>query len=207
MSNRLSFSSRYLKTLLSGAVAALLLSSCASGPKVFVNQNPAADFSGYQTYNYTEMLGTDEEKGYRSILSNYLIAATDREMQARGYRQADEPDLLINFYVNTTEKVRSTTSPTVPGGYYGYRGRYYGAYGGYETQVTQYTEGTLNIDLVDRRLGELAWEGVTVGKITEEVRQNLRAAVNNAVREVFSYYPYAAAGFIPPQSTAAAGTP
>ena len=180
-----------------GLMAALSLASCTSGPKVFVNENPAAKFGDYATYGYRAQLATDERRGYRSILSNYFIAAMDREMAARGYKKSDNPDVLVNFFVATEEKIRTTSSPTM-GGYYGYRGGYYGAYGGYETQVTQYTEGTVNIDLIDKQAGELAWEGVAVGKITDSVKENLELAISSVVREVMTKYPYSAPGFVPP---------
>lgn len=189
--------------LITLAASVLALSGCASGPKVFVNENPGADIGAYQTYNYETKLGTDERSGYRSILSKHLMNAMDRELQSRGYVKSDTPDMTVNFYVHTEEKVRTTSTPTAPvGGYYGYRSGYYGAYGGYggyETRVTQYTEGTLNIDLIDRAAKELAWEGVTVGRITDEVRENLEAAVNTAVGDVLSKFNYTAAGFVPPQ--------
>jgi hypothetical protein len=187
-----------LSTLIVAAVAATLLAACASAPKIFVNQDPNADFSTYKTYNYEPVLGTDERKGYRSILSNYMVAAVDREMQSRGYVLSDNPDLLINFYLHTEEKIRTTSSPSM-GGYYGYRGGYYGSYGGYDTTVTQYTEGTLNIDLIDSTTATLIWEVVTVGKITDKVLENLEEEVNAAVPELMAQYTQYASGFVPPQ--------
>jgi hypothetical protein len=191
---------RVFTALFVTAAAALVLASCSSGPKIFVNQDPNANFSTYKTYNYLEPLGTDERKGYRSVLSNYLISAMDREMQSRGYTKAADPNLWVNFHVYKEEKVRATSTPTM-GGYYGYRGGYYGAYrgygGGYDTTVTQYTEGTLNIDIVDNKSDTLVWEGVAVGTITDKVRENLEAAANSVVSEVMVKYPYTAAGFVP----------
>lgn len=178
--------------------AAMLLASCASSPKIFVNQDPNANFANYKTYNYEPVLGTDERKGYRGILSNYLVEAMNQEMQARGYTLANDPDLLVNFYLHTEEKIQTTQSPSMGGGYYGYRGGYYGAYGGYDTTVTQYTQGTLNIDIVDRATATLLWEGVGVGRITDKVRENVQGAVNKAVPEIMTKYAHYAAGFVPP---------
>lgn len=197
---RLSLSVRTTTNLIAVFIAAAGLAACTSGPKIFVNQNPEANFDNYKTYNYQQILGTDEKDGYRSILSNYLISAVDREMQGRGYKRSDEPDLLINFYVNSQEKIRTSQTPTM-GGYYGYRGGYYRAYGGYETTVTQYTEGTLNIDMVDRKTRTLAWEGVAVGRVTDKVRQNLQAAVNSAVGEIMGKFDHFAPGYVPATTT------
>ncbi|MCP4877718.1 MAG: DUF4136 domain-containing protein [Gammaproteobacteria bacterium] len=189
-----------LSTFFIIAVVTTLLAACASSPNIFVNEDPNADFSKYSTYNYEKVLGTDEGKSYRSILSNFMIAAMDREMQSRGYKKADNSDLIVNFYIHTEEKIQATSSPSM-GGYYSYRRGYYrayGAYGGYDTTITQYTEGTLNIDIVDNTTDILAWEVVTVGKITDRVRNNLEVAVNTAVPELMANYPYVAAGYVPP---------
>lgn len=188
--------SKYKKLAVT-SIAALILAGCSSGPKIFANVSPVADFGTYKTYNFASVLGTDNREGYRSILSNYLIAAGDREMQARGYVKSDMPDLILNFYVHTKEKIRTTTSPsTSMGGYYGYRGARYGTYGGYETQTTQYTEGTVNIDIVDNKKGQLAWEGIAVGRVSDDVMENLEEAANNVVVEIFSKFSYTAPGFV-----------
>jgi Domain of unknown function (DUF4136) len=180
-----------------------LLAACSSSklfdPKIFVNQDPAADFSQYRTYNYEAQLGTDERRGYRSILSTYLVDAMDIQMQQRGYTKSDNPDLLINFYVAKEQKIKATQTPTmVGGGYYGYRSGYYGAYGGYDTTVTQYTQGTLNIDLVDNRTKTLVWEGVAVGRVTDKARENAQLAVNSAVTDTMAKYAHVAPGFVLP---------
>jgi hypothetical protein len=178
-------------------LASLTLAACSSSPKLFVNQDPNADFSSYSTYNFEANLGTDERAGYHSILSQYLITATSRELEARGYTQAENPDLSINFNISSTEKIRTTSSPSMSGGYYGYRG--YGAYGGYDTTVTQYTEGTVNIDLIDTTGSnkQLVWEGIAVGKISDDVLENLEQAAYAVVEDIFSKYPYVAPGYVP----------
>jgi hypothetical protein len=177
------------------ATVALLLAGCASGPKLFVNEDPSVDFTTYRTFAFAEPLGTDRPE-YSSMLSTYLRNAARRELEARGYRFSEtSPDLLVNFYVKTTEKVTSTSVPTGPAygaGYYGYRGMNYGVWTGYETQVSQYTEGTLNVDMVDSKLRRLVWEGVAVGRVRDSVRENLQQAVDEVMAQVFARYPHSA---------------
>jgi hypothetical protein len=184
-------------------LASLTLAACSSSPKLFVNQEPNADFSSYSTYNFEANLGTDEKAGYHSILSQYLITATSRELEARGYTQAENPDLSVNFNVLTKEKIRTRSSPSMSGGGYGGYGGYrgYDAYGGYETTVTQYTEGTVNIDLIDTSGSkkQLVWEGIAVGKISDDVLENLEQAAYAVVEDIFSKYPYVAPGYVPPE--------
>ncbi len=189
---------RVIPTRIILIVAGFYLAGCATGPRLYSTQNPQANFAVYQTYGYVEQMGTDAPGGPTTLLTQFLRAAVDREMQARGYSYADQGgDLLVNFYVETQEQIRTRTTPAsgaaVGVGYYGYRGGYYGTWGGYsQTEITQYTEGTLNIDLVDTQRGELVWEGVAIGRITEETRQNLQAAVDAVVPQVFGQYPHRA---------------
>lgn len=169
--------------------ATLAIGACASGPKIFTNTDSSADFSRYQTYGFFEELATDRAD-YESTESRLLKAAVTREMNARDLSFSDQPDLKINFFVNTQEKIRSRSTPTA-GGYYGYRGTRYGAWGNYgtETRIDQYTEGTLTIDVVDSETRNLVWDGAIVGKVTDEVRNNLETVINDAVTAIFTKFP------------------
>lgn len=182
--------SRRGRCALAGLLAALLLAGCASGPSIYVNTDPSASFANYRTFNFMTPLGTDRP-GYSSVLSEYLRAAATRELEARGYQKSDNPDLLVNFNVQTKEKIQSSTMPTGPayGGYYGYRSGYYGTWGGYETQVTQYTEGTLTVDIVDAARKQLAWDGTAIGRVREEARKNLQPAVDKVMAQIFEKFP------------------
>ena len=172
-------------------LAVVLITGCASGPSIYVNTDPAATFATYRTYNFATPLGTDGP-GYSSMLSQYLRQATSRELEARGYQRSDSPDLLVNFNVQTKDKIQTTTTSAGPryGGYYGYRTGYYGVWGGYDTQVTQYTEGTLTIDIVDAVRKQLAWEGTAVGRVREKDRSNLKPVIDDLVAQFFSKYSY-----------------
>jgi len=168
---------------------ALSLVACASTPLTYSNIDRSADFARYSTFGFFDKLSTDKEQ-YESMESNFLKVAVSQEMARRGFRYADNPDLLINFYVNTEEKIRTRSAPTL-GAYYGYRSSRYDAWGGYgyETRVDQYTEGTLNVDIVDAKTGKLVWEGIIVGRVTEKVLRNLEPVIDEAVREIFKLFP------------------
>jgi len=172
-------------------LVAWLCAGCAAGPSIYVNTDPVANFSAYRTYDFESPLGTDKPD-YASVLSQYLRAATARELESRGYQRSDKPDLIINFNVQTKEKVETSSMPSGPrfGGYYGYRSGYYGVWGGYETQTTQYTEGTLTVDVVDGARKQLVWEGTVVGRVRDEDRANLQAAIDKVIPQIFAKYPY-----------------
>jgi len=171
------------------------LAACAISPRIYSSQKPQVNFADYRTYSYVSDLGTDEPGQPRRLLTQYLIAAVDREMQARGYRYVPEGgDLLVNFYVETEEKIQSRpatpTGPYLGFGYYYYRHGLYMGWRAYpEAEISQYTEGTLNIDIVDAAERELVWEGVAIGRVTEAARRDVQGAVDSVVPRVFEEFP------------------
>jgi len=180
----------YLLCLLGVAAIA----GCAATQRVVrSDHDPSADFARFKTYGFFAKLGTDEV--YTTLLTKYLKEAVSREMDRRGYRYAEEPDLLVNFHAKVKEKQQVVSSPAYGHyGYYGYRWGYYAPWGGYgyDTYVKEYTEGTLNIDLVDRSDMQMVWEGVAIGRVTEEDYANLKRTVDEAVAAIFEKYPYRA---------------
>ncbi len=178
------------------AGAAIALSACATAPRVYSSQKPNVDFASYATYGYVAELGTDEPGAPQSLLTQYLVAAVDREMQAAGFQYVEEDaDLLVNFYVETRDRMQSRISgpgPTsyVGVGYYMYRHGLYAAWRSYpDAEVEMYTEGTLNIDLADARQRELVWEGIAIGRVTEAVRRDVQGAIDDVVPRMFALFP------------------
>ena len=108
-------------------------------------------------------------------------------MKARGYTLSDDPDLLINVSARLEDKTKVTTyNDPYPAGYYGYRRGYYDPWYGYgygtQTHVSQYTEGTINIDMVDARAKRMVWEGVGVGRLKENrTNEQVRQAISDGV--------------------------
>jgi hypothetical protein len=192
------------KITLALAAFALLATTtgCSSQSKLRSAYDDTLDFGQYSTYNFYSDPGPDESE-YQSLFTQYMIAAIDKEMQARGYTISDAPDLLVNFNIQVQDKTKVTTSPSMgmSGGYYGYRGGYYDPWMGYgygtETHVSQYTEGTFNIDLVDPKLKRLVWEAVGVGRITDKALANMREGVREGVPRYFALYPFVAGDGIP----------
>ena len=179
---------------LAAAAGLLALGGCASGPDVRVDYDRTADFSGYKTFAFVSPLGTDRG-GYQSVVSQHLKAATQREMQARGMRlDPAAPQLLVNFSATLSDKLLVTRMPTMGVGYYSYRGGLYSTWPLYadHTTVSQYKEGTLNIDVVDAARKQLVWESVVTDSVTQQMLDDVPAAVNVAVKAAFAKYPVAA---------------
>lgn len=182
-----------LKLALVGAMA-LVLSACASGPRVYTDADPTADFGQFQTYAFLEAAGKNAEAQYQTLSGQRVEDAIALAMQARGYKlDIEQPDLLINFHLKTEEKTRSSP-PVYVGGYYGYRSGMYVGWPGYiePGYVDSYTEGTLTVDLVNRRSNQMVWEGTAVARVTSAVREAPNETVRGAVASIFAQYPYRA---------------
>ena len=187
------------------AFAATALAGCASGPDVRGDYDRSADFGKYRTYGFVAQAGTDSGD-FKSLSTLLLQNAASREMGARGYRRADNPDLVINFKGKLEEKVdvESTPAPYYgPGwGYGGWGGAYYGGWGGTEVSTRRYNVGTRVMDVVDREKRQVVFQGGVEGVVTKEMMQNREASINAAVTQIFSKYPFVAgqsAPVAPPQ--------
>ena len=188
--------------LISTAILAIVLAACGPSVKVRTDTAPNVDMGSYHTYGFFTKLGLEEEGG-SSILGEHFRNAISTQMNSRGYRQADAPQLQINVTAATDDKVRVNTyqDPYLYGGYYGGYGVYgRGVWGGpmfyggaTRTTVTQYTQANVYIDLVDASQHKLVWQGVATFTLTDKMQQQAQQAVNNTVSEIFAKYPVPAA--------------
>lgn len=173
------------------AICAFMVASCASTPNTVSNVDPEADFSQYKTFGFFDPLATDNV-GYESLVSSFLKVAMAQQMTRRGFTYAEDPDLKINFYVYSKEKIRSRSVPSA-GAYYAYRDPFFYdpwlTYPTYETRIDQYTEGTLNIDVVDADAKKLVWEGAVSGRVTDEAVEQLEKTIDDAVAAIMADFP------------------
>ena len=178
------------------AVAALvgLVGCAATAPDIRTDYDRSVDFSRYRSFGFVPE-PTETRAGYETIAGKYIRAAVVRQMEQRGYTQSDNPDLLINYSMKFEPK-QSVTPYTTLRPYYGYRSNRYRTWAGYQWETdaitSDYTEGTLNIDIVERGQKQLVWEGVAVGTVSQEDQENREAAVTSAVGQIFAKYPFAA---------------
>jgi hypothetical protein len=176
------------------AAAALALAGCATttGSDITINYDRTADLGSFKTYGFPESVGTDRA-GYSTLVTSYFKDAVNREMQRRGYvYDAEDPDLLVNFFSNVREvtDVRTTPSASFGYGYYGYRYGMYGAWPLYDQDeyAVRYKVGTVNLDIVDGERMQLIWEGVAEGRIEREDMTNPRVAIDAVVAELFQRF-------------------
>lgn len=189
---------RYITACL---LLAALATGCSTGPQVRSAVAPEINVeSDFQTFSFFPELSTDRA-GLHTILSRQLVASTRREMEVRGFSYVDNPaeaDLLINFHTDVAEqfRVRGTTQHWHGNTFWNHRRGFYDPWPGHRrwpthstVSVDQYSEGSLNIDVVDADTNMLVWEGVATKRLTQRTLNDLGPAIDNAVHLMFQRFP------------------
>ena len=149
---------KHLLGLALGALITSLIGGCATtnAPTTRIDYDKTADFSVYRTYGFPKETGTDRG-GYATLVTSYFKSSVSTAMEARGYKySAENPDLLVNFYMNTRERTEIRPGFDTGYGYYGYRSGLYSPW--YDDRTITYQVGTINVDL-GRRLGRQRFGG------------------------------------------------
>ena len=175
------------------SLLALVLAGCAaSGPTIMVNTAPGTDLSGFETFNFLQPLGTDRDNGARTPMSSMLADAMTRELTTRGLTQSDSPDLMVDFFVTTEDRmdVRTTRNSSMHSVHSVHRSHWgrssFSTWPTYQTTVRQYTQGTLLVDLIDPAANALIAEGAAQNRISsnELTRQQAGDIVAQIMTEI-----------------------
>jgi hypothetical protein len=167
------------------ATMAVLAAGCGHSIEV---QTMAAPDAGFASLHAFRMLpgparrdgrvpsGEDDPMLSNSIANQSLRERISRAFQARGYTLDERnPDFAVAFYATAREKLDVTTWD------YGYPiDPRWGRYGPPMQTVTQYTEGSVIIDVVKPRTGELLWRGVGKAELEGSADENLQRLVKAA---------------------------
>ncbi len=178
------------RSSLPAAVLVLLaiLTGCASGPTIITNADPTVDFMAIRSFDFLTPLSTDRGST-RTLLSTQLINATTAELESRGWRRdSSNPDVLINFLLETQDQIRSRQTSGSVGMH---RSGRYGMWGGTMSTPTieTVTQGMLSIDMIDPAQNQLIWEGSATNRVTDQIRRNQAEATQAFVAEIFRDFP------------------
>lgn len=188
------------------AVVAMLLAACATVPTVHTQSALNLDLTRYSTFGFVKHPGTDRGN-YRSFTTQDLERAVTRQMQARGFHESAQPQLLIDFHTSVQNKVEGNwASPGYGWGWgWGWRGGwgpYWGApgwwgpgpwgfgYGGWGA-VQTYSEGTLTISVIDAKTQDAIWSGSAVALITRDTLARPQQSIDQSVGAIFAKFPKA----------------
>lgn len=171
----------------------LILFSCST-VDVYSDYDKNTDFSNYKTYAFYKK-GIDKVE-ISDLDKRRILRAIEHELKAKGMVVSDNPDVLINIFTKSQEKINVYNNsyngwyPWYYGYGYGYGGYYGPGYGFGYMNVSTSTEGTLFIDLIDARKKELAWQGIGTGLLSYEKDINKKEAkINEFVSKIMMAYP------------------
>ncbi|SHL10911.1 DUF4136 domain-containing protein [Hymenobacter psychrotolerans] len=136
---------------------ALSVAACSPVRVESTTQAPDVDFASYKTYNFLDVTARNED-AFRGSSANVdeLKRAVAREMELRGYRRADTPELWVNIGVVTEEKVQTRETNIQWDGprYIGQRNYHWQSQ---QVPTGTYREGTATVDVVDAARNQQIW--------------------------------------------------
>lgn len=157
----------------------LLLSGCST-VRVTVNYDDHVNFSDYKTFAFAEPR-QNKKTGYQHFVTKSILLKIEPLLEEKGLKKTTDrnADLMVHFYT-LVKNQRQYISPS-------YRvdrwGRVWHQRPGH---VRRYKEGTLVIDMVDRRQKELVWQGVGSGVLNP---RNPQEHFLEAVQEILKDFP------------------
>jgi hypothetical protein len=169
---------------------ALGLAACSSEQATTqVDSRPGVNLARYHTYNFMDAVARNDS-AFKNSGSNIfdLKRAVTRELEARGFQKAEQPDLWVNLALvtQTRTQTRQANYQTDGAPYYIGQRNYHWQAG--DIPVGQYQEGTATIDLVDATRKELVWQGTT-SAILSHTPTKAAKQIDKGVADVFAKFP------------------
>ena len=158
----------------------MILAGCAS-IKVSSDYDRKADFAKYKTFNFSKEV---DKVTLNDLNRRRLKDAISKEMEVKGFKIGETPDVLVNAFVKGKTKYSATANTNYNGGMF-YRGW---GYSNTYVDVNKSIEGTLFIDLIDVQDKKMIWEGVAEGLMNPrtETRED---KINSVVAMIFKNFP------------------
>lgn len=165
-------------------ISTLVLSACASSPKVSIDSDPNAKFSQYRTYTWLA-----QPKAGSPLLQQRLVDGVNQRLQAKGLRQVPSGgDITVAAHVATQQQQSLTTFYDTPAyGGWGWRGMG-GGMGTATTTVDTYEVGTLVVDLFDTASKRAVWRGVATATVPDS-QDKVNTLLEQSLDKMFEGYP------------------
>jgi hypothetical protein len=176
------------------SVMLLSLTAC-SGVKVNVDYDENYDFSRLKTWSwkYPEQPQTGDKLVDNSLRDQRIRASIKTALKEKGLTQISEhPDFLVRYElkVETKEKTSNVSIFVGTGTWGSHGGVSVGAGAPIASSSTPYNVGTLYIDFLDPKSGDLLWRGTGEATLDESGTPEARqTATLEAVRKIMKDYP------------------
>ncbi len=171
-------------------------------------KTPGADFNNYKTYAWLPTKDTSfTTLANKKSVESALAQAVSQQLNGRGMQfDSLTPDCLFTYslVLTKTYQVGETPPPVyapnsnagaLPGQYNMYyyvpaSTAYYNPdlYQG-SMKVTTFRDGTLVIDMIDRKTNKIVWRTSAQGKVDERDRKGVRPTISEIVPAMFKKFP------------------
>lgn len=163
----------------------VLLAGCSPQIMVYSDHDPDYDVWTYQTFDWGHKINIEEGRNplhYNELNDKRIKSAVEEEMYLRGYKLTSEtPDLILHYHIVVDNQSVVTTEP------YGYRYSQY--WMRMETNIYPFREGTLILDLMDKKTSDLIWRGWAVAAVDQVDLGKVDQLIRTAVSRIFKKYP------------------
>jgi hypothetical protein len=163
----------------------LLCPLTVNAQKVKVSSDPACDFSKYKTYAW------DKGTLANPIIQQYIVAAVDKEMAAKGLRKVENDADLMLTTLTATESDLTVTNPSWAPGLNSIATGIPSS-----SQAWAVTKGTLMIDMSDGKTKNGVWRGIASHTLEDGPSGNavrdaktVEKPINKAVQKMFKKFP------------------
>jgi len=163
------------------AIVVLFTVSSCSSVRVNADYQKNTDFKNFKTFAFYKK-GIDK-LDLSSLDKKRILKAIESELESKGMVKSTNPDLLVNIFTKSREKI-----DVYDNRYYGWYPWYYGMN---PITISKYTEGTLFIDFIDARKKELVWQGIGAGALATTYKDidKKEQRIQQFVNKILIQYP------------------
>ena len=162
---------------LSLGVVIIMFHACSTR-SVFSDYDENASFNNYKTYAIAKNPENLSTK-VNPINLHRIEKAILTELRNLHFVASDEPDMIVEYYVQL-EEVEDVSTHT---SYYGRWWRFPVT----EVTVDEYEKGAIVINLIDANTERVVWHGVISGRVTYN-RKKIDQNIQEAVKAIFDEY-------------------
>lgn len=175
-------------------LSVLALSSCASS-SIATSVDSTINFASYRTFAWLPDSTWQETKYDNAILQRRVEQEVVQLLKTKGYTlDTLQADFLVHHHVTVEERKRVLQAPSYlysPNRYFANRGYFLSMYEpmmvSNRFREVQYREGTLIVDVVDRKQQRLVWRGWSEQPIQSIAE--FERSVESRLKEIVAQFP------------------
>jgi hypothetical protein len=183
-----------------------IYNGCDIYSNISTNSDINTDFSKYKTFAWLpDQTDTADQPFNNEIIRNNIRNYFGKSFAERGYKiDLDSPDVLLKVVITNKKKEKVITYSDNPMPYYYcnyyYGSTYYNPYNfnyyyrnnldfcyppNYYTEKEEYVEGSIKLNVIDRKQNKLVWTGIARGDIYDPayINENIHPAVEAIMKQ------------------------